>query len=136
MKNQLFALVLILMTCSLQAQTTTTTCITPKIQTAENYYSGVKARKIGSTITIVGALTGGLGLLLLERNDTRATSIHNNQDQVYGGAALFVIGGIMTNIGIPIWIMGSVKAASNKDAVAREVRVRLNENGVGLVYHF
>jgi hypothetical protein len=42
----------------------------------------------------------------------------------------------MTNTGIPIWISGSTKAANNKGAVAQQVKVCLNENGIGLVYNF
>lgn len=109
--------------------------VAPSIDHDYQYYEDLynkafSRRKIGNILTIFGASCGIVGIVLSTRADT---------DEL--GTALFMTGGIVINIGIPLWIAGGIKASNNKKAMEElkkqdSLTVGLSAYGIGLAFRF
>jgi hypothetical protein len=99
----------------------------------DQYNKASKQKTIGTYLTFSGAFMSITGYILLSNNTSE------EYKQPLGGV-LFVIGTVALNVGIPLWISGSVKRANNARAMESVKSVGLSletsTNGVGLVLRF
>ncbi|PIQ29752.1 MAG: hypothetical protein COW63_11440 [Bacteroidetes bacterium CG18_big_fil_WC_8_21_14_2_50_41_14] len=139
--NKFLALcILLLITFQIQAQSVSQPEPQGTDYYAQNYHEASKSRKFGSTIAITGILVGGAGVFLLnnplkKRNQYPGNSNSLSESEALG-LGLFMFGGALTNIGIPIWISKGIKAKNNKKAMDRQLRVSSEGSGIKLSYHF
>ncbi len=140
MKNFLTLCVLLLISFQIQAQSVSQPEPQGTDYYAQNYHAASKSRKFGSTIAITGILVGGAGVFLLnnplkKRNQYPGNSNSLSESETLG-LGLFILGGLLTNIGIPIWISNAIKAKNNEKAMDRQLRVSSDGSGIKLSYHF
>ena len=87
-----------------------------------------KTKHNGEKFITAGLITGivGAGVIIYNANISRngTYNIH------LLGMGLFLSGGVLTNIGIPIYLVGSIKSDSYRKSMLKELRV--STHGLGL----
>ncbi|OFZ05106.1 MAG: hypothetical protein A2338_01380 [Bacteroidetes bacterium RIFOXYB12_FULL_41_6] len=140
MKNFLTLCVSLLITFQIQAQSVSQSEPQGYDYYAQNYHAASKSRKFGSTIAITGILVGGAGVFLLNNPLNKRDHYSGNSNSLSEsetlGLGLFILGGLLTNIGIPIWISNAIKVKNNEKAMDRQLRVSSDGSGIKLSYHF
>lgn len=100
------------------------------------YQKAVQQRKGGARFSLLGAFLGATTYLVMYSNNK------NEKPTRYVFPALFIGGGILFNLGTPLWISGSIKAEKSEEAMLEHeqkgisMNVGLTNNGIGLIVKF
>jgi len=102
-----------------------------------------RSRKVtGIVLTFSGVVFSVIGLNKVSDNTDDDGNITGNENEVQSGALIYLGGLIMTNVGIPLWVSGTIKDNNNKMAMSKckDAHASLNfgftTSGIGLVYKF
>jgi hypothetical protein len=100
------------------------------------YQQAVKQKRGGAAVSIIGAFAGLTSIFIIDGN------MKNDKPTRLVYTVGIIGGGILFNLGTPIWISGSIKAKKSKEAMMRHQQKNLSlnygvtNNGVGLVLKF
>lgn len=100
------------------------------------YHKAVQQRKGGARFSLLGAFLGATTYLVMYSNNK------NEKPTRYVFPALFIGGGILFNLGTPLWISGSIKAEKSEEAMFQHqqkdisMNIGFTSNGAGLVIKF
>lgn len=100
------------------------------------YKKAVKQRKGGARFSILGAFLGATTYMVMYSNNKKYKSTRHFIP------ALFIGGGVLFNLGTPLWISGGIKAKKSEEAMLKHqekdisMNVGLTSTGFGLVINF
>lgn len=100
------------------------------------YQKALKQKKGGAKFSLLGGAIGAITYGVMYRNNK------NNESTRYFIPALFIGGGVLFNLGTPLWISGSIKAIKSEDALLKlqdkniSMNIGLSGAGIGLVIKF
>lgn len=100
------------------------------------YEKAVSQRKGGARFSLLGAFMGITSYAIMYRN------YQNNQATNFIIPAAFLGGGILFNLGTPLWISGGIKARKSEEAMINHqqkdmsINLGVTNNGVGIVFSF
>ncbi len=100
------------------------------------YQKAEKQRKSGSRSSLIGAFLGATTYFVMLRNNI------DNKPIRYFIPAIYIGGGVLFNLGTPLWISGSIKAKKSEDAMFEQeqkgisMNVGVTGNGIGLILKF
>lgn len=100
------------------------------------FQKALKQKKGGAKFSLLGGALGAITYGVMYRNNK------NNESTRYFIPALFIGGGVLFNLGTPLWISGSIKAKKNEDALLKlqekniSMDIGLSGAGIGVVIKF
>ena len=108
-----------------------------------NEHIKAQSRKItGIVLTFSGLAFSVIGLNKMMDNIDETGNITGNEKEAQSGTLMYLGGVIMTSIGIPLWISGTIKDNNNKMAMRKctggkaSLNLGITNDGIGLVYKF
>ncbi|NPD44590.1 MULTISPECIES: hypothetical protein [unclassified Lentimicrobium] len=100
------------------------------------YQKALKQKKGGAKFSLLGGAIGAITYGVMYRNNK------NNESTRYFIPALFIGGGVLFNLGTPLWISGSIKAKKSEDAMLKHkqkdisLNMGMTNSGIGLIIKF
>lgn len=119
-------------------------CQSADIEPGLSYYQDTfqkakRQERTGTVLTIAGLTCSTLGYFMVSQFTYQNGDIAMNATSMLGGI-LFLSGGILANVGIPLWISGGIKARNNEKIIKVRYSLRANIDpkgfGVGLNFNF